>query len=156
MRLAHYWFLWILFKIVFFASCISMKRKQFDCQSGFDLSRNKRTGPPHLQRLFTQVCHYRRSSPRYSMNRFALVDSFNTRCKDYLKYSTLGYIGVFNLIPDDLFLDPDAPDELADAGMFQKNLSKQIANNLDFPTWRVLYSPRYGLAHRPLLSFHTH
>ena len=67
-----------------------------------------RRGPKQLQKLFVlDVSSLRRVSPRHASHRYQVRDNFRCLHRDYINRSTLGYIGVFNLLPEVVFRDPN-------------------------------------------------
>ena len=112
-----------------------------------------RRGPKQLQKLFVLDCSTRRVSPRSSQHRFQVRDEYRRLHRDYINRSTLGYIGVFNLLPDLVFLDPEY-DVPIPVSTFQKNLNtllKVACMHVD--NWSEIFSPRVSLYNHVLKVF---
>ena len=57
-------------------------------------------GPLPLRQYFVLSTLSVRMSPRRQVNRFILEDNFRSLHRDYINRSLLGYVAVFNLLPD--------------------------------------------------------
>ena len=104
-----------------------------------------RRGPRQLQELFKLDRNVRRSSPRRDVHRFQILDETRELHRDYLNRSTFGYVGVFNLLPDVVFVSEDFECPIP-VKEFQKNLNKlvKLASH-DVDNWHLLFSPRLPL-----------
>ena len=112
-----------------------------------------RQGPRQLQALFRFDARERRTSPRWQVHQYQVLDE--TRCLncDFLNRSTFGYVAVFNLLPSVVFhsVEFDSPIPVKE---FQKNLNnlvKYVSHDLD--TWEFMYSPRFPLHCHSLINF---
>ena len=113
-----------------------------------------RRGPKQLQKLFVlDASSLRRVSPRHAVHRFQVRDNYRCLHRDYINRSTFGYVGVFNLLPEVVFYDPefDVPIPVSN---FQKNLTRLIklaSENVDH--WYEVFSPRVALYNHVLKQF---
>ena len=61
-------------------------------------------GPAHFRSFFIRdFSNDRRHTPRRTLHRFQVLDTFRPLQRDYINRSTLGYISVFNLLPEKVF-----------------------------------------------------
>ena len=79
------------------------------------------SGPKPLHKFFIQSQVTSRVSPRRLFNRYSLADPYRPLNRDYINRSVLGYIGIFNLLPDAIFVDART-DHSASIKVFQSNL----------------------------------
>ena len=95
----------------------------------------------------------RRSSPRFGIHRYQVQDNHRELQRDYINRSIFGYIAIFNLLPDVVFLSNDEPVPIS-VQTFQKNLTMllRIACN-EIIDWIDMYSPRISLVGHPLHTF---
>ena len=61
-------------------------------------------GPKKLWKFFKLDNTSRRTSPRWNFHRYQISDVYRNLHRDYINRSTFGYIQVFNLLPDVVFM----------------------------------------------------
>ena len=104
-----------------------------------------RRGPKKLWPFFTLDNASRRSSPRWRFHRFQVADTYRALNRDYINRSTLGYIGIFNLLPDVVFVDEDGHLPIS-VQSFQRNLTRLLRTvSVSEILWQELFSPRSPL-----------
>jgi len=104
-----------------------------------------RRGPKLLWKFFTLDAGSRRTSPRFSFHKYQVRDRYRELHRDYINRSTLGYISVFNILPDCVFVmaGEKLPISVKD---FQHNLTclLRFVSSID-DNWHELFSPRMPL-----------
>ena len=112
-----------------------------------------RRGPKKLWKFFKLDTSSRRTSPRWNFHRFQLSDEYRELRKEYLNRSVLGYVSIFNILPDAVFVaDGDInPIPVQDFQRNINNLLKLASQHVD--TWQELYSSRVSLVGHTLLEF---
>ena len=113
-----------------------------------------RRGPRKLRDFFQLNRISRRSSVRFPLHSYQVLDNTRELHRDYLDRSTFGYIGIFNLLPAVVFVSLDYEGFIPD-NEFQWSLNKlvKLASNAD-DQWANLYSPRFELSHHLVRDFH--
>jgi hypothetical protein len=113
-----------------------------------------RRGPRKLRDFFQLNRISRRSSPRFPLHSYQVLDNTRELHRDYLDRSTFGYIGIFNLLPAVVFVSPEY-EGFIPINEFQSNLNKlvKLASHVD-NQWANLYSPRFELSHHLVRDFH--
>ena len=112
-----------------------------------------RRGPKKLWPFFTLDNTSRRSSPRFSFHRYQVSDRYRELHRDYINRSTLGYISIFNILPDACFVMEGEQLPIS-VKAFQQNLTKLlrlVCRNDD--GWQKLFSPRLPLTGHLLHDF---
>ena len=112
-----------------------------------------RRGPKKLWKFFALDSTSRRTSPRFSFHRYQVLDSYRELHRDYINRSTLGYVSVFNLLPDACFI-MDGEQLPISVKTFQQNLTNllRFVCRID-DGWQDLFSPRLPLTGHLLHDF---
>ena len=108
-------------------------------------------GPVPLQSFFFLSQSAFRTSPRRHAHRFQLEDTYRSLHRDYLNRSLLGYVAVFNLLPDSIF-SCTLTGELASVKTFRSNLVLLLRSCVEMVDWPLLFSPRVAIFQHPLLQ----
>ena len=104
-----------------------------------------RRGLQQLWKFFKLDSTSRRTSPRWSFHRYQLLDEYRSLHRDYINRSTLGYVSVFNLLPDAVFVMEGETLPLS-VQFFQRNLSHFLKLvSLENELWQELFSARFSL-----------
>ena len=64
-----------------------------------------RRGPSKLWDFFQLDTSARRTSPRWNFHRFRVLDPYRSLQRDYINRSALGFVSLFNLLPDCVFIN---------------------------------------------------
>ena len=110
-------------------------------------------GPKKLWKFFKLDITARRTSPRWNIHRYQISDVYRNLHRDYINRSTFGYIHIFNLLPDAVFImeGETLPISLKD---FQRNLSNLLKMaSLNVDNWEELYSSRMPFVSHVLNDF---
>ena len=112
-----------------------------------------RRGPRKLWPFFTLDNSSRRSSPRFSFHRYQVLDRYRELHRDHINRSTLGYISIFNALPDACFVMEGEQLPIS-VKAFQQNLTRllRLVCRID-DGWQELFSPRLPLTGHLLHSF---
>ena len=89
-----------------------------------------RRGPNKLWKFFTLDTVARRSSPRWNFHRYQVADTYRSLHRDYVNRSTLGYVAIFNLLPDVVFVFDDEKLPIS-VQSFQTNLTRLLRVAID-------------------------
>ena len=112
-----------------------------------------RRGPKKLWNLFHLDTQVRRTSPRWQIHRYQARDDYRCLHREYLNRSTFGYVSVFNLLPDAVFVFGDEKLPIS-VKCFQQNLTRllRFVSGIE-DCWYELFSPRAALSSHLLLHF---
>ena len=91
--------------------------------------------------------------PRWHFHRYQLNDTYRALHRDYINRSVLGYVSIFNLLPDVVFVYEDEQIPIS-VQSFQKNRTRflRFVSCLD-GCWLELFYPRAPLANHLLRNF---
>ena len=84
-----------------------------------------RKGPKKLWQFFILDSSNRRCAPRFSFDRYQVCDRYRELHRDDVNRSTLGYISIFNLLPDVCFV-MDGEQLPISVKAFQQNLTSLL------------------------------
>ena len=109
--------------------------------------------PKKLHKFFVLDTSVLRSSPRFSFHKYQVSDPYRELHRDYVNRSTLGYISIFNLLPDVCFV-MDGEQLPISVKAFQQNLTSllRLACRVD-DGWQQLFSSRLPLTGHLLHEF---